>query len=395
VQGEAWGRAGVEGEASRAERAAGLVPARAAGTDNADAKMQAENTDPYQPTFKSLAFTPVPCLPGEFAIDGKPEKWAGIAAVPLHPEFGSDTSPQLMQLGWRADGIYCRFAVKDPNRHLDKCSIRNFWQGDTVEVWIDCLNSKEKYRARHAGQQFWIWPDGSADDPSLTGGESVVEKRGGWYAPNALHQAELNRATTMTPDGYVMEFRVPAERLVDADFAAGRIIGFNSYVSTMSGTDWYWSAGKQAGTYGQPDTWGDLLLAGSDATIELADKPATPTGKPELLLAGQPLKLKVTDGDMNLSPLRADKVMVTLKPAHGGQQIAVLEETGPSTGVFEGSVSTALAVGDDQPGVLAVYEGERVHAVYLDQARANGARNSEISLQLQFAGAVVAQVAPR
>ena len=58
--------------------------------------------------------------------------------------------------------------------------------------------------------------------------------------------------------------------------------------------------------------------------------------KAEVLVPGQVLKLRVIDGDMNLSPIRRDKVLATLKPAHGGQQIVVLEETGVATGVFGG-----------------------------------------------------------
>lgn len=387
VQGAEWQRTGAGGATSHAEATKDLVPARAAGADNTTATATVGNTKPFEPTFKSLAFTAVPNLPGTFVIDGNPAKWQGIPALQLKPEFGGDRSPQTMQLGWRADGIYARFTVIDPNRTMNKSGIGDFWRADTVEVWIDCLNSKERFRARHAGQQFWIWPEGSKDDASLSGGESVVEKKGGGYVPHVLHANELQRVSTRTADGYVVEFRIPAERLLDAEFSPGRIIGLNSYVSTMSGTDWYWSAGKQAGTYSQPDTWGDLLLSGSDAKIELADEPTA--GKPALLIPGQALRLRVTDGDMDLSPTVRDKIMVTLKPAHGGQQLMICEETGPATGVFTGAVSTGLSVGDDQPGVLSVYEGETVDAVYLDQARANGARNADVHLPIHFGSALI------
>lgn len=390
VQGEGWQVGGAAGETSRAN-AHGPQPAHAVGADNAAATAVASNTHPYQPAFKSLAFAAIPCLAGDAAIDGQAGKWKGVPAVALKPEFGGDRAEQLMQLGWRSDGLYARFTVRDPDRRIAKAGVNDFWRADTVEVWVDCLNAKEKFRARHAGQQFWIWPEGSQSDPSLTGGESVIEKRGGWYVPHAFHAAELQRHATHTAEGYVVEFRLPAERMPDADLAPGRIIGFNAYLSTMAGTDWYWSAGKQAGTYAQPDTWGDLLLAGSDATLEL-DGPGRGV-KPALLVPGQPLALRVVDGDMDLSPTRRDKVMVTLRPAHGGQQIAVLEETGAATGIFAGAVSTVLAIGDDQPGALPVYEGERVDACYLDQARANGARNAEVRLPLRFGAAVVQRLA--
>ncbi|MBN8525560.1 MAG: hypothetical protein J0M02_09510, partial [Planctomycetes bacterium] len=394
IQGEAWTQSGANGETSRAEAAAGLGAARMAGIDNAKAEHAASNTHPFAPAFKTLAFASVPCLPGDFAIDGKADKWKDVPGLMLKPEYGNDQSVQTMQIGWRSDGLYCRFTIKDPDRRLSKTVTNAFWVGDTVEVWIDALNSKEKFRARHAGQQFWIWPDGAADDPSATGGESVIEKRGGHYTPRVLHQAELQRATTMTTDGYVVEFRLPAERLLDADFSPGRIVGLNAYVSTRSNTDWYWSAGKEAATYAQPDTWGDLLLAGSDARIELAGRTAD-AREPALLLPGRPLALRVVDGDMDLSTTRRDKVMVTMRPAHGGQHTVVLEETGPSTGVFEGSTSTALALGDEQPGVLAVYEGEQVDACYLDQARANGARNAEVRLKLRFASVLSTRISAR
>lgn len=389
VQGEGWQVGGAAGETSRAS-AHGPQPAHAVGADNAAATAVASNTHPYQPAFKSLAFAAIPCLAGDAAIDGRADKWKGVPAVALKPEFGGNRAEQLMQLGWRSDGLYARFTVRDPDRRIAKAGVNDFWRADTVEVWVDCLNAKEKYRARHAGQQFWIWPEGSQSDPSLTGGESVIEKRGGGYVPHAFHAAELQRHATRTAEGYILEFRLPAERMPDADLAPGRIIGFNAYLSTMAGTDWYWSAGKQAGTYAQPDTWGDLLLAGSDATLELDGRGA---GKTALLVPGQPIALRVVDGDMDLSPTRRDKVMVTLKPAHGGQQIAVLEETGAATGIFAGSVSTVLAIGDDQPGALPVYEGERVDACYLDQARANGARNAEVRLPLRFGAAVVQRLA--
>jgi hypothetical protein len=385
-QGAEWARSGAVGNASDIVASTELVPARAAGVDNTGATATVANAAPYQPSFKSLAFAAVPNLPGTFVLDGRPEKWANIPSLPLNPEYGGDRSPQGMQLGWRADGLYGRFTVIDPNRTMNKTHLQDFWQGDTVELWIDCLNSKERFRARHAGQQFWIWPEGSLDDASLTGGESVVEKKGGWYVPRPFHDTEMQRITTRTADGYIMEFRLPAERLLDADFAPGRIIGLNAYVSTKSGTDWYWSAGKTAGTYAQPDTWGDLLLSGSDAKIELADQPA---GKPALIIPGQALRLKITDGDMDLSSTVRDKIMVTLKPAHGGQQLMICEETGPATGVFTGAISTALSVGDDQPGTLGVYEGESVDAVYLDQARANGARNADVHLSLRFGSALL------
>ncbi len=379
VAGETWQLApGEVDTGSRAMAAnealpnAATVPARSLAPTTAPAPQVRLDT-PFKPTFASLAFAAVPCLPPTFAIDGAAEKWAGIPSLDLHREWGDHAARQTMQIGWRADGLYLRFVVQDPDRRITKAKPLNFWESDNVETWIDCQNAKDKHRSRHTGQQFWVWPSGALDQPELSGGEARIEQRGGQVQVYPFTNDRLPRVTTLTATGWTVEFRLPTSLLIDAEFGPGRIIGLNAYVTSMAGTNWYWSAGKKANTWYQPDTWGDVLLAGSDGVLELADATAP-------LVVGRPLRLRVRDGDMDLASARRDQVMVTLRPAHGGQQIAVLEETGPATGVFEGAISTALALDEDQPGVLSLYAGEQVDVIYTDQARSNGARNAEIHL---------------
>ena len=233
----------------------------------------------------------------------------------------------------------------------------------------------------HDEQQFWVWPAGSIDDPLLTGGEATMQGNTG------LRKEALPRTTVITEQGYILEFELPRALISNCDLTPGRIIGFNTCLGTNGPTCWNWSAGANVHTFQQPDTWGDLLLAGADAKLSLADRPDFKTKA--VLTPGQSLKLRVVDGDMNLSPNRRDKVMVTIKPAHGGEQIVVLEETSENSGVFDGSVSTALALDVNPTGTLAVYEGESVVVCYVDQARANGARNVEVKLPLTFGSAIV------
>ena len=393
VQGEAWKLTGASGEASQAVVNNGSIPARAVGRDNALAKAETGCTNPYAPNFKTLAFASIPCLPGNFAVDGKAEKWKDIPAITLKPEQPQPMS-QTVQIGWRSDGLFFRYNITDPDHRYTKNVSSLFWLADSVEVWVDCLNLKQKYRSHHIEQQFWVWPDGGKNSPAQTGGEAVQNVRNAPWIPREYQQGTLPRVTEKTPQGYIMEFQLPVALLNDADLAPGRIIGFNTCVNPyVEGYLWYWSAGGKASTYCQPDTWGDLLLAGSDAKLGLATRPEAKTAAPVILVAGQPLRLRVVDGDMNLSPLRRDKVMVTLKPEHGGQQIAVLEETSENSGIFEGAVSTALALDEDQPGLLSVYDGETVQVTYIDQARANGSRNVDVTLALKFGSSLVQGVA--
>jgi hypothetical protein len=157
-----------------------------------------------------------------------------------------------------------------------------------------------------------------------------------------------------------------------------------SGVETGGKIHYYWSASKLAGTSYHPDTWGDVLLGGSDGRVEFPDKlavevgPGAKTKDLKAFVLGEPLRIRVTDHDMNLNEKVKDKVSVTVKNPRGEQEVAILEETGRDTGVFEGSVRTALSLGEKIPGVVSAYEGEPLTVTYIDQARANGARNVEI-----------------
>lgn len=199
----------------------------------------------------------------------------------------------------------------------------------------------------------------------------------------------LERWAAQTPEGWVMEARIPSALITNADLAAGRIIGFNTYLNTMGGTDWYWSSGDNVTTSMQPDTLGDLLLAGSDARIEVI-APGGGDGAKTVLPVGEPLRLRVNDDDMDLNPKARDKVTVSISDRRGSRQNAVLEETGASSGVFEGAVSTALALDEPVPAVLCVFEGERVGITYIDQARANGARETILSTSITFGSVLMA-----
>jgi len=395
ITGGQWTREGAEGQTSEAEAVVGDVPARVVGEAAADVKPELTNDQPFTPNFKSIAFTTVPYFNSTFRIDGNLAKWDAMPAIMLKPEYGNDPSPQVMKLAWSNNGLFMYCKVIDPDHQLAKAEPRDFWAADVLEVWVDAYNTKEKFRARHLGQQFWVWPMGSASDPTMTGGESIMAVKGGQYNFKGLHGDKLERWGAETADGWVLEVRFPPELINDADLSAGRILGFNAYVTTNRGTkvptNWYWSSGKEAATYAQPDTWGDVLLAGSDAKIEVLS--GHEDSAKRVLGVGEPLRLRVTDGDMDLNSRARDKVMVTLKDGHGGQQIAVLEETGESTGTFDGAVSTALALDEAVPAVLGVYEGERVEITYIDQARANGARQAQITTSVSFGAAVMAMSA--
>ena len=67
----------------------------------------------------------------------------------------------------------------------------------------------------------------------------------------------------------------------------------------------------------------------------------------------------------------------------------------PALTATKGNVSTdrracsALSLDEHTPGIVSVYEGESVTVTYIDQARANGARNVEIVSRIQAGPSVM------
>ena len=387
---------GASGDTSRVETDAEPVVA-AVLRPSQPPQMQVKDGDPYQPKFKTIRFATIPFLNKAFTIDGNFDKWKDIPAVDLLPEKFDGTRMAGLRaedklsakMAWDGTGLYFYVNVIDPNGKIDLTNSSSFWAGDVEEVWIDMLNTKERYRARGTGQQFWCWPFGSQQDASQTGGESIVERNSFHYYP--MGPGGMQRAARKTADGYEVEFEIPAERLKDGELSAGKIVGMNLNVETGSQLQYYWASSKAVATYTRPDTWGDILLGGSDGTLEIPAKLTAEGSAAEAhetrnaFVIGEPLRLRVTDRDMNLNPNYRDKVAVTVRNPRGQQTIAILEETTPSSGIFEGAVRTGLEMGTPVPATLSVYDGESVTVTYIDQARANGGRNASVTYHVQAA----------
>jgi hypothetical protein len=408
--GEAFTRVGASGQASQVGDDLGFVrPARVV-MPTTQAAQRSENDRPYTPTFKSLAFTAAPHVNGTIRVDGNFDDWKDVPAVQLRPERWDGKGQEGLQvadavpikIAWDKDGLYFMLEMDDPDRTMRPASRESFWLGDTLEVFVDTMNTKEQARGRGAGQQFWVWPTGCAEDSSWPGGESYVERYGPYRAMPFTASRQLPVAHERTPKGYRLECRINTEHVRDADLVAGKILGLNITVETGTRIHYYWSSSKAVGTFGRPDTWGDVLLGGSDGKLEIPeqltdeDGKGDPTKTTTSIVVGQPLRLRVTDGDMNLNARVADKVMVTVaNPSNGDSQVAILKETGPDSGVFEGAIRTALDIGEKVPGFVSVFEGQTIRVAYVDQARSNGARDAKVVLEVRAASPIINGVAAR
>ncbi len=390
-QGETWDRRGADGSAGHTDEPESDRPASIL-TPATQPAQTAVNDKAYVPTFKSLQFAVVPYLNKPIAIGDNFQAWNDIPALHLRPErawVGNRAGLNILddlpiKMAWDGHGLYFMLDMTDPQgKPSAKAHQDNFWECDCLEVFVDTMNTKELQRGTGAGQQFWYWPFGSVEDAAAPGGESFFSRQKGFNFVG-LKQDELPRFARRTAGGYQMQCRIPIERVRDADLAPGKILGCNITVETGYRMHYYWSASKVVGTSYHPDTWGDILLGGSDGKVDFPDKlvaevgPDAPVKLLKAFVLGEPLRIRVTDHDMNLNEKVKDKVSVTVRNPRGEQEVAILEETGRDTGVFEGSVRTALSLGEKVPGVVSAYEGEPLTVTYVDQARANGARNVEI-----------------
>ncbi|HEV7300483.1 MAG TPA: sugar-binding protein [Tepidisphaeraceae bacterium] len=405
--GQAFARVGATGDASNADADADIVRPATIVAPTTQPASKAEGDQPYVPTFKSLAFATAPYLTDSIKIDGSFDDWKDIPALQMKPERFDGTGQEGLtvadtvtaKVAWDKHGLYFMLDMADPDRSMKTTAAGTFWVGDTFEIFLDTMNSKENARARGAGQQFWVWPLGSVDDPTLPGGESFVDGYSSFkFVPFKSHQ--MQRAMRKTDAGYQLECRVDTIHIRDADLAPGKILGLNMTAETGTRVHYYWTASKATATFARPDTWGDLLLGGADGRLEIPERLSDEDGAGDAtqatssFLVGQPLRLRVSDGDMNLNSRIADKVMVTVaNPSNGDSQVAILKETGADTGIFEGAIRTVLDIGEKQPGAVSVFDGQKLRVTYVDQARANGARDAKVVFEAKAGSPVIGVVA--
>ncbi|MCE9616431.1 MAG: hypothetical protein K8T26_19330 [Lentisphaerae bacterium] len=346
---------------------------------------------PFEPSFKSICFARVAYRTQPIAVDGDLGEWEGVEGITLPVSWGggamadpSAPTSQTARVAWDHRGLYFAFHVVDPDRMIRQVPHVLFWDGDAVEIYLDGRNRKERHRTRAWGQQFWCWPFGQAGDANKTCGEAFWTPEDGWYwAPHGRDY--LQQAASRTADGWTIEILVPRERLSDLPLEPGRIFGLNLSVCTGTQAFYYLSGSTAVHPSDHPDTWGDALLAGSDGSLSVRASADLPPGA---FAIGEQIHVQVEDADMNLAPDAVDRLAVVADGASGDSETVVLEETGPDTGVFEGMLATDLMSGDPQPGVLSLYEGEALSLRYLDQARANAARNVDVRLSLHAAAGV-------
>ena len=190
-------------------------------------------------------------------------------------------------------------------------------------------------------------------------------------------------AAKLTPDGYSVEIFLSRDALVSPTLVPGKYIAVNFSVNIDIGKGYQWSASQHIGTWQRPDTWGDLLLLGSDAKLRFIAPDLKSHQALEGIVPGVPVGLEITDADMNLNTLKVDRVAAELTcRGLGSSLFVVLRETGPNTGVFRASVDTQPYFMPPRENTLNVRSGETIEFTYSDARTEYGESNRRVSAEL-------------
>ncbi len=355
----------------------------------------AEKRTLVQPSFKTSAYGAAAMNERPIAVDGDLGDWGPLENPLLCRWTASDAHAQVPEtqgvpvyVRWSNQGIYFAYAVAQPEGiHPTK---DNAYEGDCMEVWIDCQNSRlelmDKSKYTH---QFCFDPFGYRGDPSCTFIEIGRGQRG-----LEMFQAYPDKtgkrgrsAARAIPGGYVVEAFIARETLARPVLVPGEYLAMNFSINRGdSSHELQWSASKAVQSWNRPDTWGDVLLLGTDASVRTLSCDGDACVR---VVAGQPLTVEVTDRDMNMDPAAEERVLAEVTPEGGDPVLMVLRETGPDTGVFRGSVNTALWLDGPAPNTVGVRPGATLEVGYDDPRGAYGESHRHVGVTLPVATPVM------
>ncbi len=380
----------VEGEGSVADGVADDGPA--AIYVNA---MAGPDEDPEQeravpvPDFPFTAFGAAAMMEQPVVIDGDLSDW-GELRHPLTMQYRGDSLEKIedgpqVYVRWSPDGLYVGYTLRDEDG-IQPCE-EHPWSGDCLEMMVDMANSRlpEAYGNIDA-QKFCFTPFGCRGSTDVTVWEMGRGLRGMGMAmdyPDLSGRKGDSAARIIPGYGYSVECFLSRKALVKPLLLPGRYVALNFSVNQKYSAGTQWSASQQLQTWRRPDTWGDVLLLGSDAEIRFFLPEASPGEDADGIVPGRPLGVEITDADMNLNTLRTDQVAAELVVRDTPVSLfLVLSETGHNTGVFRGSVNTQPYFMGPRGNTVNMRGGDTLQVIYVDARAEYGEKNRRVTADL-------------
>jgi len=376
---------------------------------SADQKKEAERLNKLEasgertlikPPFKSLAFGAASMKTDAIRIDGDLSDW-GDLVHPMRMKFYANDATTPFEGGiplhmkWSNRGLY--FCYRMPGTHVPvKPSRWAPYNGDVFEIWLDVRNSRDlEMKSSQTSHQFILCPFGLRDSKgTLTeygrGSRGLIEGKVYVDETESLGICRAKRDAT----GYTVEAVVFLDALAKPVLTPGMIIGANFSINrqTFAGRNAVqWSASKAIGTHSKPDTWGDIVLLGTDATLRFID-PDNANKAPGHVAVGDVIAVEVTDPDMNILSNSRDRVAVKLSGQQSGQTtLLILEETSRDSGVFRGRCNSQPAFKRARKMRIGLRNGDVLLATYMDARAAYGESNVKIQRAQAIASPILSQ----
>ncbi len=347
------------------------------------------------PKFEALAFGGAEYQATPLKIDGDLSDW-GTLRHTMNMLWTFDGKPLEnglpLWVRWSPQGIY--FAYKVPDRSKIDPSMEKPYEGDTFEMWLDVDNlRKESMSDSPYSQQFLFMPWGNVRGREITFAEIGRGFRG--INRHAYKFADpsspVGKSAAKGPDanGYVVEGFLDREALAKPRLKAGLYLAMNFSINRgydfANSQQWSMSKSTETGGFDRPDTWGDVLLLGTDAETRFTEA-AEPTGTPEAATPGKAMGVEVKDADMNTDPTKAERLLASVKVDGTVSHLSViLEETGPDTGIFRASFNTQSSFQGASENTLNVRGGQVITLDYEDDRTATGSAGISVTSQIPVA----------
>jgi len=342
------------------------------------------------PGFPTPAAGAAAMMTRPVVIDGDLADW-GRLEHPMRMRFGPLTvepiaNGPVLWLRWAQEGLYFAWKVEKDPATIQPSANRPY-EGDCMELFLDTDNARKADMVASLGaHQFVFTPWGCTGlpDRAITVYEIGRNFRGLSVNTNYA-RPQARSAAKKLADGYTVEAFLPREALAKPRLLPGEWLAMN--FSINRGHDYsqqtQWSASKIVKSWDKPDTWGDVVLLGADASARLIAYD-DPTQAAEHVVSGQPLAVEVEDHDLDLSG-QPDITGALVRVAGGAPLLLALRETGPHTGVFRGSFATQPAHLPARANTLGVRGGDTVELVYIDARPAYGGQARSVGDQIPVA----------
>jgi hypothetical protein len=323
---------------------------------------------------------------GDWKLDG-PRAQLRIRADQTTLPEGPDVYIQ-----WRGEGLYFAYDLKDATGL--QISQGAPYHGDCLEIFLDSANSRVRSREdSDTYHQYFCMPFGYKGDPT----NSFLRAFGKVPVPKGHSIEELNRLRTISfftakpkAEGYSVEGFISVTAILRR-LIPGMYLGLDLSVSPdfNFAHQIQWATAKSVGNWRRPDTWGDLLLLGTDATLRFIQS-GTDDAERTIIGINESAAVEVNDPDMNVDHLTRDTVAVRLASSDpSSTQVLLLTETGADTGIFRGSFAAQGLGLQPRSGLINTRSGDAIEATYIDSVLSNGDRNQRLTKQISVAWPVL------